>query len=250
MLRFIIIRDINIKVIQAMASINQLISEIAHSVQGADTVPVRRAIKLSIIHARNQLIRHSYSQHGYTDKALKQRVRLSLIDVPDGDVTETASVSLNVVKRTTVKIPRPTRFANNLPFHSVRTVGAANPVEIPFVTEAVNKFYDNLPGFCPKISYDYQNGFIYVMIPKNGDFKQLSYIVVESVFEKPEEIEVEYITFDAQNNMILNKEKILDDDEYLLPEDMINDIKKLVLETYNIQLARLDNKVPTPNLVK
>ena len=53
-----------------MASINQLISEIAHSVQQADSVPVRRAIKLGIIHARNEAIRRSYGNHNYTDKVL------------------------------------------------------------------------------------------------------------------------------------------------------------------------------------
>ena len=48
-----------------MASINQLISEIAHSVQQADSVPVRNAIRLGIIHARNRLIRNTYNSHGY-----------------------------------------------------------------------------------------------------------------------------------------------------------------------------------------
>lgn len=38
-----------------MASINQLVSEIAHSLQQADSIPVRRAIKLGIIHARNKI---------------------------------------------------------------------------------------------------------------------------------------------------------------------------------------------------
>ena len=61
---------------KCMASINQLISEIAHSVKQADSIPVRRAIKLGIIHARNELIRHSYANHNYTDKVLQQRFKI------------------------------------------------------------------------------------------------------------------------------------------------------------------------------
>ena len=69
-----------------MASINQLVSEIAHSVQGADNIPTRRGIKLAIIHARNKLIRHSYETHGYIDRVIQQRYRVALIDVGDGDI--------------------------------------------------------------------------------------------------------------------------------------------------------------------
>ena len=37
-----------------MASINQLVSEIAHSIQQANSVPVRNAIRLAVIHNRNK----------------------------------------------------------------------------------------------------------------------------------------------------------------------------------------------------
>ena len=69
-----------------MSSLNQLISEIAHSVQQADSVPVRRAIRQAIIHARNELIRHSYSNHNYTDKVLKQRFTLQIEDFTDDNL--------------------------------------------------------------------------------------------------------------------------------------------------------------------
>ena len=229
-----------------MASINQLISELAHSVQGADTVPVRRALKLAIIHARNELIRHSYEQHGYADKVLKQRFRVSLIDVPEGDNNGTANLALNKVKRTTQRVPRPTRLTNNLPFHSVRTAGHTNPIEVPFVTEAVSKYYSQLPGMCPNISYDYINGFVYIMIAKGSDLNNLGNIVIESIFEKPELVPAEYFDEDMQDK----KEYISDDDEYLLPEDMIDNVKKLALETYNLQVVRQTDEVPNINLVK
>ena len=113
---------------ECMASINQLISEIAHSVKQADSIPVRRAIKLGIIHARNELIRHSYANHNYTDKVLQQRFKISLVDVPDGDIYQSGDLPIPKIKRTKVKVPRPVRLTNNLPFHSVRTAGVKNPI--------------------------------------------------------------------------------------------------------------------------
>lgn len=100
-----------------MASINQLVSEIAHSVGGANNVPVLRAIRLSIIHGRNQLIRHSYEQHGYTDKVLRQRFRVSLVDVPDGDINGAANLGVAIIKRTKQRVPRPVRFTDGIPLN-------------------------------------------------------------------------------------------------------------------------------------
>ena len=76
---------------------------------------------------------------------------------------------------------------------------------------------------------------------KNSVFDGLSHIVIESVFEKPEIIDIE------TNNGVT---RINDDDEYLLPEDMIGNIKKLVMETFNPNIVRQTDEVPNPNLVK
>ena len=111
-----------------MSSINQLVSEVAHSLKQPDSIPVRRAIKLGIIHARNEAIRRSYANHNYTDKILQQKFRLTLIDVPDGDLADSQDIVKDKVKRTTNKVPRPTRLLNNLPFHSVRTAGVRNTI--------------------------------------------------------------------------------------------------------------------------
>ena len=51
-----------------MASINQLISEIAHAVGQPNNIPFRRNIKYAIIHTRNELIRHGYDNNHYVDK--------------------------------------------------------------------------------------------------------------------------------------------------------------------------------------
>lgn len=226
-----------------MSSIAQLVSEIAHSVKQPNSVPVRRAIKLSIIHARNNLIRKSFSNHNYSDKVLQQRFRVSLIDVPDGDVYGSEGIITNTVKRTANKVPRPVRLTNNLPFHSVRTVGVTNPHEIAFVKEASAKFYNSLPGMCPVITYDYINEYIYVNIQKNSVLNNLDAIVIESIFEYPHIIETETV----EGKLDINA--IDDNDEFLLPEDMIDAIKQIVLETWNKEIIRNTNEVPAPNIV-
>lgn len=226
-----------------MSSIAQLVSEIAHSVKQPNSVPVRRAIKLSIIHARNNLIRKSFSNHNYSDKVLQQRFRVNLIDVPDGDVYGSEGIITNTIKRTVNKVPRPVRLTNNLPFHSVRTVGVTNPHEIAFVKEASAKFYNSLPGMCPVITYDYINEYIYVNIQKGSVLNNLGAIVIESIFEYPHIIETETV----EGKLDINA--IDDNDEFLLPEDMIDAIKQIVLETWNKEIIRNTNEVPAPNIV-
>lgn len=227
-----------------MASISQLVSEIAHSVKQPDSVPVRRAIKLGIIHARNELIRHSYSNHNYTDKVLQQRFKLTLKDVIDGDIFGTENLNIPNIKRTVNKVPRPVRLTNNLPFHSVRTVGMKNPIEIAFVKEASAKFYDKLPGMCTIPTYDYINEYIYINIPKNGNLSTIGSIIVESVFEYPHLIPIE--TIDGK----IDIDNVNDNDEFLLPEDMISSIKKLVLDTWNPDVIRDTNELSAENIIK
>lgn len=227
-----------------MSSIAQLVSEIAHSVKQPNSIPVRRAIKLSIIHARNDLIRKSFGNHNYTDKVLQQRFKVSLIDVPDGDIYGSEGIITTTIKRTTNKVPRPVRLTNNLPFHSVRTIGVSNPHEIAFVKEAVAKYYNSLPGMCPVITYDYINEYIYLNIKKDSVLNNLGAIVIESVFEYPHIIETE--TIEGKKDI----DNIDDNDEFLLPEDMIDDIKKLVLESWHDNIIRTTNEVPAQSIVQ
>ena len=227
-----------------MSSINQLVSEVAHSLKQPDSIPVRRAIKLGIIHARNEAIHRSFSNHNYTDKILQQRFKLTLVDVPDGDLYNTEDIVTDLVKRTTNKVPRPTRLLNNLPFHSVRTAGVKNTIEIAFVKEASSRYYSKLPGMCPAITYDYINEYIYLNIPKDNNLQNLGAIIVESVFEYPHIIQTE--TVDGK----IDIDNIDDNDEFLLPEDMISTVKKIILETWNPNVIRDTNEVPSINIVK
>lgn len=227
-----------------MSSFNQLISELAHSVQQADSVPVRRALRLGIIHARNEVVRKSYDNNKVTDKVLQQRFTLSLVDVQDGDLDITKDLNECTIKRTKYKVPRPVRLTNNLPFHSVRTVGVINNKEIPFVKEASSQFYGSLPGMIKLSTYDYINDYIYINVVRDVNTSALKYIGVESAFEHPHLIKTD--TVDG----FINPDDVDDDDELLIPEDMIGAIKKIVLETFNPEVNRQTNEIPTPNLVK
>ena len=224
-----------------MASINQLVSEIAHSIQQANSVPARNAIRLAVIHNRNKLIRQSFEKHNYIDKVIQQRFRISLINVPDGDVPNSNYFELPIIKRSAQRVPRPTRLDNNLPFLSVRTVGFENPIEIAFVKEASSKFYKHLPGFCRNVTYDYINQYIYINTIDDYQFANLGAIIVESPFEYPIEIKEEHVDGNYDYS---------DDDEFMISEDMIYDLKKLVLDEMNPQIVRQTNEVPTPNLIK
>lgn len=228
-----------------MASISQLVSEIAHSLQQPDSVPVRRGIALDIIHARNRLIRHSFEQHNIVDKVLQQRYNVTLIDCPDGDVYGTKEaykdLGLGVIKRSEHRVPRPVRLTNGLPFLSVRTLGVENPVEIAYVPEASSKFYAKLPGFCSKITYDYINQYLYINILNNPNFADLGKVVVESPFEVPFKLDDNH--FDSEGNYT-------EDSDFIISEDMVLDIKKLVLESFNPNVVRETEEIPNPNLVK
>ena len=224
-----------------MASINQLVSEIAHSIQQANSVPARNAIRLAVIHNRNKLIRQSFEKHNYIDKVIQQRFRISLINVPDGDVPNSNYFELPIIKRSAQRVPRPTRLDNNLPFLSVRTVGFENPIEIAFVKEASSKFYKHLPGFCRNVTYDYINQYIYINTINDYDFANLGAIIVESPFEYPIEINEEHVDGNYDYS---------DDDEFMISEDMIYDLKKLILDEMNPQIVRQTNEIPTPNLIK
>lgn len=236
-----------------MASLNQLISEIAHAVGAPNNIAVRRQARYAILHTRNELVRRSYEQHGYVDKGLNQRFRLTLTDVPDADLNGSEGLDIKPIKRTKVKVPRPVRLTNNLPFQSVRTAGSFNTTEIPFIKEASAKFYKFLPGMCNLNGYDYINEYIYFF----GDakwFAPIGAIIIESPFEYPHLIPEE--TIEAYNPKMfkdgfdkLDDETEWDDDEFLLPEDMIGSIKDIIFKRNLLDVTRETNETPVTNMV-
>ena len=233
-----------------MASLNQLISEIAHAVGDPNNVPLRRNIRYAILHTRNELIRKSYENHRYLDKAFQQRFRISIIDVPDGDVYNSGLLNPPAIKRTKNKVPRPVRLTNGFPFHSVRTVGTINN-EIAFAKESTAKFYHHLAGLCNMPVYDYINEYIYFFSHDVDWFKNIGSIVIESVFESPHIVPEETVTDkkDIEYDAIDDEIKF-DDDEFLLPEDMIGSIKDIIFKRNLLNIPRDTNEVPIDNIIK
>lgn len=224
-----------------MASINQLVSECANMVGQPNNIPLRRHIRENIVHIRSELLRQSFGKHGYIDKQCWQRYIVNLIDVPEGDI-EGLNLG-NGALRSKSKIPRSVRFNNNLPFESVRTIGD-NPVAIMHTKQATNRFYKFQPVICRMPTYDTINGYLYVNTNKDERFSLIRKILVESVFEHPELIN------DDVNDSAESPVEDIDDNDYLLPEDMIPTIKDLLIKRNVLSVYHETNETPKDHLIK
>lgn len=220
-----------------MASIAQLVSEFAHSLGQPNNQALRNNIKSLIIHTRAEVIRRSYENHNYIDKGLTQRYRVSLISVNDGDIELPDGVSVDKIKRTKQKVQRPVRLTNNLPFDRVSTVGYKTNREIPFIKETVARFRGSLPGMCGAISYDYINDYIYIYPASNNKALTLGAIVIESAFEHPNQIILE-------NGDADELDVALDNNEWILSEDMIGQIKEIIYKRDLLNQVRQTDEVP------
>ena len=220
-----------------MASITQLVSEFAHSLGQPNNQALRNNIKSLIIHTRAEVIRRSYENHNYIDKGLTQRYRVSLISVNDGDIELPDGVSVDKIKRTKQKVQRPVRLTNNLPFDRVSTVGYKTNREIPFIKETVARFRGSLPGMCGAISYDYINDYIYIYPASNNKALNLGAIVIESAFEHPNQIILE-------NGDANELDIALDDNEWILSEDMVGQIKEIIYKRDLLNQVRQTDEVP------
>ena len=233
-----------------MASIAQLVSEFAHSLKQPNNQALRENLKSLIIHTRAEIIRRSYENHSYIDKYLVQRFRVKLIDVPDGDIQLPKIIKygdndeiiyenipgVKWIKRTKFKVPTAVRLTNNLPFDRVSSVGYNNNIVIPFIKESNTQFRKYLPGMSNIPSYDYINGFIYIYSPNDTIFN-LEQIVIESAFEHPTPIQV-------QNKEVDSWTAYIDENEYLLSEDMIGQIKDIIYKRDLLNTVRETNEVP------
>lgn len=222
-----------------MASIAQLVSEMAHSISQPNNKSLRENLKLLIIQTRNEVIRANYEQQGYVDKILTQRFKVSLTEVNDGDEIlpeEYSDIDLTKIKRTLQKVPRPVRLTNNLPFDRVSSVGFETSREYPYIKETTARFRSSVPGLCGMPCYDYINEYIYIFPTNCKPFQQNS-IIIESAFEHPNEI--------ALLNGTLSENDIwLDKNEYLLSEDMIGQIKDIIYKRDLLQNVRETNEIP------
>ena len=222
-----------------MASIAQLVSEMAHAVRQPNNKALRENLKLLIIQTRNEIIRRSYENHGYVDKILTQRFKVSLTTVNDGDIQlpeEYDDYDITKIKRTLQRVPRPVRLTNNLPFDRVSSAGFKTNREFPYIKETSARFRSAVPGLCGMPCYDYINEYIYIFPVDSKPF-ELDKIVIESAFEHPNEISL-------INNTETPDSIWLDENEYLLSEDMIGQIKEIIYKRELIDTVRETDEIP------
>ena len=224
-----------------MASIAQLVSEFAHSVGEPNNKALRENIKSLIIHTRNEVIRRSYENHNYVDRILVQKFKVSLTEANDGELPEEYSnKDITKIKRTLQKVPRPIRLTNNLPFDRVSSVGYKSNREFPYIKETTARFRSYLPGLKGMPCYDYINDYIYIF-PTDGKSFNLGKIAIEAAFENPTEIEI-------ANGEINSLDILMDENEWLLSEDMIGQIKEIIYKRDLLSQYRQTNE--TPNVIK
>lgn len=222
-----------------MASIAQLVSEIAHSVGQPNNKALRENIKLLVIQTRNEVVRRTYENHGYVDKMLTQRFKVTLTTVNDGEIQLQEGyedTEISKIKRTLQQVPRPVRLTNNLPFDRVSSAGYRGNREFPFIKETTARFRSAVPGLCGMPCYDYINEYIYIFPAENKSL-DINAIVIESAFEHPNIISLE-------NGTLTADQMWLDENEYLLSEDMIGQIKEIIYKRDLLHNARETDEIP------
>lgn len=228
-----------------MSSLNQLISEIAHSVGQPNNYPLKQNIRGIIMHTRNEIIRRSFENHGYLDKAVQYRYTVNLQIVNDGDVTipEGVDIEVNKIKRTVQKVPRPVRLTNNLPFGRISTVGARFNVSLPFIKETTARFRNAVPGLSGMPCWDYINDYLYIFPSDNSNIADVDKIVIEAAFENPTEV--------AKLNGDGAEYEFMDDDnEWFLPDDMVGQIKDIIYKRNLLQVRRETNELTNEDIFK
>lgn len=222
-----------------MASISMLVSEFAHSLKQPNNKALRENIKLLVVHTRNEVIRRSFENHGFVDKGLVQRFKVSLTEVYDGEIElpeGMEDIDVNLIKRSSQKVPTPVRLTNNLPFDRVSSVGYKTSREFPFIKETSARFRSSVPGLCGMPCYDYINGYIYIFPADNKPF-ELEKIIIESAFEHPTEIQI-------ANKEVDSMDVLMEDNEFLLSEDMIGQIKDIIYKRDLLSTVRETNEIP------
>jgi len=223
-----------------MSSIAQLVSEVCHTYGQPNNRALREKVRSIILHTRAEIIRRGYENHSYVDKVLTQRFTVSLTNVVDGDIKLPEGyddVPIQRIKRTLQKVPRAIRLTNNLPFDRVSSSGFKTNRSFPYIKETTARFRNSVPGLCGMISYDYINDYIY-LFPTNNKPILINAIVIESAFEHPNKIA-------DINGELTIENKIYDDNEWVLSEDMVGQIKDIIYKRDLLNQRNETDEIPS-----
>ena len=105
-----------------------------------------------------------------------------------------------------------------------------------YIKETAARFRSAVPGLKGLTCYDYINGYIY-LFPSNNKAIEINTICIEGAFEHPNEIEV-------TNGETSSFDVMMDENEWLLSEDMIGQIKEIIYKRDLLSQVRQTNEIP------
>lgn len=88
--------------------------------------------------------------------------------------------------------------------------------------------------------YDYINGFIY-LFPADNKAIEVNKIIIESAFERP-------VTIELENGTTTGIDILNETNEWLIPEDMIGQIKEIIIKRGLLNNNHVTDEIP--NAVK
>jgi len=200
-----------------MASIKEIATEIIEALGQVDNTPLYNRVKRLIIEGRAELIRRDVRKTGIDDDYI-QYVSVNMIKVPSIDLPNVSTNVCGSVLRTKNRIPSTVRVANNTPFMYVGTSDRAYPYVYVSNATGVTRMR-NSKYFVNVIMYCFVNGYIYIYATDNN----IANITIGHPFINPHLID--------DSNSTFNKEYVEDTDEFLIPEDMLRELKAIIFKT-------------------
>lgn len=175
-------------------TLNQEASSIANTLRQPFNHELKERAKDLIKQALALHIRRSVKEHGI-DNTLLLSYSAEIVNIPkyEEPITE---LKQDYKIRTKYRVPTPVRFKNDAPFTYVGTNDGTHSFPMRNPGEALNMHSYSSTG--ESYSYYIHNGFIVINSRPYHTFKG-KYILVESIFENPEEVITMYKDDDGQN---------------------------------------------------
>jgi hypothetical protein len=173
-------------------TLNQTSTDIANYFNQSSNHEFKERVKDMVKQELAMWIRRSVAEHGIDDVLLISYVA----QVEEAKLHNHIPDSLVTVKRTKYRVPTPVRFNNDAPFTYVGSIDKLNAYPIRNASEAALMHLYSSTG----VSYSYylSNGYIIINDKPDNSFKS-EYILIESIFENPEEVLSMYDDVDGQD---------------------------------------------------
>lgn len=146
-----------------MATLNQIVEELADALNRPFDTFLKERLKLIVRHERSRVIRQSVNKDG-NDKLFRQRYSVTVSTVDNSD---SVFLTGGTVLRTDNKIAKPIRYVTDVPFVYVGAMDGSNSFIYCEMSEL--RYVGSLRNNAEAIRYNYRNGYIYVFV--NNDTK-------------------------------------------------------------------------------